>query len=126
MSLSPALLTTLLRDGFRVPIVAGTTFQAGDVVPIGQSLVCIAANDYNWQGSTSSPSAGNLVGQFTFPKGSTEAIAAGIKVGWNSTAQTATAVASTANYPLGISIAAATTAGTTVDVLVWPGAGQNS
>jgi predicted RecA/RadA family phage recombinase len=121
--LSPALLTALKSDGFRCPVPAGTTFQAGDVVPIGALLVGVAANDYNWQGSTGSPNSVNLVGLFTVPKLNTESIAAGVKLAWGSTGQVATAVASTSatQYPLGVAAAAST--GTSIDVLVWPGTG---
>jgi predicted RecA/RadA family phage recombinase len=127
MALSPSLLTTLKADGFRVPIPAGTTYSAGDIVPIGPSLVCQAACDYNWNGSTSNTNSGNLVGIVTVPSNSA-AIAAGVKLAWNSTANIASASASTAvtQYPLGISVAAATTAQTTVDVLMWPGSGLGS
>ena len=154
MSLSPALVTRLLADGFRMPIPAGTTFTAGDIVPIGASLVCQAANDCNAVCSTSTLNSGNLVGLILCPKASTESLIAGQKVAWASTANgstgygntllgIATAMTTTTYatlYPLGIVAANSTytssTGGTqayytdngtpAVEVLMWPGSGLGS
>ena len=158
MSLSPTLQTRLVQDGFRIPILAGTTFTAGDIVVLGSSasagtngacsgLVCQAANDYNWQGSTSTPNSGNAVGVILAPKLASENIPAGAKLAWSTTQAStgsnarvgiATAVAGTTTtplveYPLGLAVAASTGAALTTDdgsaavqVLLWPGSGLGS
>ena len=103
----PQLQSRLVADGFRCPIPAGTTFRAGDIVPVGASLVGQAACDYNALGSTSTPNSLNLVGVIVCPKGSTEAIAAGVKVAWSTTG------ISTTSTTASLGIATATSGGTT-------------
>ena len=142
---APQLQSALVSDGFRIPNAAGTTFNAGDIVVVGASLVGQAAYDYNWQGSTGSVNALNAVGVVKVPWLKSETIAAGAKVGWNlpntaSTYSYATAVATSSGstvsqYPLGVCVKATTaTTGTTyvdstdsglpaIIVLMWPGTG---
>ncbi len=123
--LSPALLTAMIGDGFRLPIPAGASFTAGDVVPLGAGLVGIAANDSGWDGApTARPSSVNTVGIYDFP--ATAAIAAGVPVAWDATNKKVVTswTGGHTTYPLGISITAQ--AGGTIRVLVWPGSGTTS
>ena len=58
MSLSPALFTALVSDGFRVPAPAAALaagFTAGDLVVVGADLVGQAANDSAWDGAPDGP-----------------------------------------------------------------------
>lgn len=123
MALSPAPLVRYTGDGDFIPIAAGTTFSAGDVVVVGTYLVGLAAYDYDALGSTGAPNSVRVRGRGTFAKAAAATFSAGDKVYWNSTAGTVSA-ASTAStqYILGVAIAAGTTAQTTADVLFFPGA----
>lgn len=147
---APQLMARLVKDGFRIPVPAGTTFTAGDIVVVPSTgtalLLGLAPQDWNWQGSTSSVNSLDLIGLVAVPKLTTESIPAGVKIGWNvapyagSTGfSVATAVATSAGttvtqVPMGISVLAATTANTlTTDngqaavlVLMWPGSGLGS
>ena len=143
MSLSPALFSSMISDGFRVPAPAAAVtagFRAGDIVVVGADLVGVAGNDSALANTVAGGSL-NLFGIYDVPKGSAEVIPIGAKLAINVTANgvattgnVATAVAvngtngptSGTNYPLGIATQAAGAGTTTVRVLLMPGSGLGS
>ena len=123
MALSPSMVCTLKYDGFRIPVAAGTTFIAGDVVVIGSKLVGIAAADYNALSSTATVSSVNCVGVYTMPKAAATTYNTGSQAIWNSTSGLVVATTSTAtSYNIGYFVSASSTSSTTCDVFLWPGA----
>ena len=85
MSLSPALFSSMISDGFRVPAPAAAVtagFRAGDIVVVGADLVGVAGNDSALANTVAGGSL-NLFGIYDVPKGSAEVIPIGAKLAIN-------------------------------------------
>lgn len=130
MALSPALTVTNLQPLFTVPVPAGTTFDAGEVVVRGSAtsdstvaFAGVSMYDYDALGSTTNKNAICITGRATFPKAAASSITAGTKVYWLTTTSVVSKVAPTTSVygvPLGVCVTSATTTSTEIDVYFFP------